>query len=41
VADASLHEVPTQEALAPLVALAEKLAHIIDLTGRKIPDVIS
>jgi len=41
VADASLHEVPTQDALAPLVALAEKLAHIIELTGRKIPDVIS
>ena len=41
VADESLHEVPTQDALAPLVALAEKLAHIIELTGRKIPDVIS
>jgi len=41
VADASLHEIPTQDALAPLVALAEKLAHIIELTGRKIPDVIS
>lgn len=41
VADASQHEVPTQEALAPLVALAEKLAHIIELTGRTTPDVIS
>jgi len=41
VADVALHEIPTQEALAPLVALAEKLARIIELTGRKIPDVIS
>ena len=41
VADASLHEIPTQQALAPLVAFAEKLARIIELTGRKIPDVIS
>jgi len=41
VADVALHEIPTQEALAPLVALAEKLASIIELTGRKIPDVIS
>jgi phosphoglucomutase len=41
VADASLHEILTQDALAPLVALAEKLAHIIESTGRKIPDVIS
>ena len=41
VADASLHVIPTQQALAPLVAFAEKLARIIELTGRKIPDVIS
>ena len=41
VADASQHEVPTQQALAPLVALAEKLAHIVELTGRTTPDVIS
>ena len=41
VADASQHEVPTQQALAPLVALAERLAHISELTGRTAPDVIS
>ena len=41
VADPSLHEIPTQEALAPLVALAEQVAHIVELTGRKVPDVIS
>jgi len=41
VADVSLHEVPTQQALAPLIRLAEKLAHIADITGRTSPDVIS
>ncbi|GHU26780.1 alpha-D-glucose phosphate-specific phosphoglucomutase [Betaproteobacteria bacterium] len=41
VADAALHEVPTQEALAPLVALAEKIANIATITGRDAPDVIS
>lgn len=41
VADAAQHEVPTQQALAPLVALAEKLARIVELTGRTVPDVIS
>jgi phosphoglucomutase len=41
VADAALHEVPTQEALAPLVALAEKIANIAAITGRDAPDVIS
>ena len=41
VADVSLHHVPTQEALAPLIALAEKLARIAELTGRTSPDVIS
>ena len=41
VADTAQHHVPTQEALAPLVTLAEELAHIVDLTGRKSPDVIS
>ncbi len=41
VADPSLHEVPTQEALAPLVALADLLAQITSITGRKGPDVIS
>lgn len=41
VADAALHEVPTQTALAPLVALAEKIADIAAITGRDAPDVIS
>ncbi|EXI82814.1 MAG: Phosphoglucomutase [Candidatus Accumulibacter appositus] len=41
VADPSLHEVPTQEALAPLVQLAETVAQISVITGRKSPDVIS
>ena len=41
VADVALHRIPTQEALAPLVALAEKLARISEITGRVSPDVIS
>jgi phosphoglucomutase len=41
VADAALHSIPTQEALAPLVALAEKVARIVEFTGRSSPDVIS
>jgi phosphoglucomutase len=41
VADPSRHEVPTQEALAPLVQLAETVAQIAGITGRKKPDVIS
>ena len=41
VGDASLHEVPTQTALAPLVELAEALACIAGITGRNAPDVIS
>ncbi len=41
VANPALHAVPTQEALAPLVALAEKVAQIVGMTGRKCPDVIS
>ena len=40
-ADPARHAIPTQEALAPLIALAEKVAHIVDKTGRKAPDVIS
>jgi phosphoglucomutase len=40
VADPSRHEVPTQEALAPLVQLAETVAQIAGITGRKKPDVI-
>lgn len=41
VADASLHEVPTQTSLAPLISLAEELANIKAITGRSAPDVIS
>ena len=41
VADASLHEIPTQTALAPLIALAENVARIAEFTGRNAPDVIS
>ena len=41
VADPALHEIPAQEALAPLVALAEKVARIAVITGRIVPDVIS
>jgi len=41
VADASSHDVPTQTSLAPLVALAEQLANIKEITGRNVPDVIS
>ncbi|MDR2113041.1 MAG: alpha-D-glucose phosphate-specific phosphoglucomutase [Candidatus Accumulibacter sp.] len=41
VADAALHEVPTREALAPLAGLAEIIADIAAITGRKTPDVIS
>jgi phosphoglucomutase len=41
VADPSRHEVPTQEALAPLIGLADAVAQIAAITGRKAPDVIS
>lgn len=41
VADTALHGVPTQEALAPLIALAEEVAQIVVMTGRDMPDVIS
>jgi phosphoglucomutase len=41
VADPDRHEVPTQEALAPLVRLAETVAQIASITGRQTPDVIS
>ncbi len=41
VADPSRHEVPTQEALAPLIDLADAVARIAAITGRKTPDVIS
>jgi phosphoglucomutase len=41
VADPALHEIPTQQALAPLVAIAEQVARIAEITGRNTPDVIS
>ena len=41
VADPALHEIPTQEALAPLIALAEQVARIAEISGRNAPDVIS
>ena len=41
VADPALHEIPTQQALAPLVAIADEVAQISVLSGRSAPDVIS
>lgn len=41
VADPVLHGIPTQEALSPLIALAETVAQIATLSGRQHPDVIS
>jgi phosphoglucomutase len=40
-ADPARHAIPVQEALASLVALAEKVARIAEISGRKAPDVIS
>jgi phosphoglucomutase len=40
-AESARHDVPTQVALAPLVALAEKVARIAEISGRTTPDVIS
>jgi phosphoglucomutase len=39
--DASRHDVPAQEALAPLVALAEAVAHIRQHTGMDAPTVMT
>jgi len=41
VADPSQHEIQTQEALAPLVALADEVAQIKAITGKAGPNVIS
>jgi len=41
VADPSRHEVPTQEALSPLIDLADAVARIAAIAGRRAPDVIS
>jgi phosphoglucomutase len=40
-ADPDRHEIPVQTALAPLIRLADEIAEIGEITGRKIPDVIS
>ncbi len=40
-ADSSRHAIPTQTALSTLIELANKVAHIADITGRQVPDVIS
>ena len=39
--DPALYEVDAQTTLAPLIELAEKLARIVEYTGRTAPDVIS
>ncbi len=41
VADPAQHEVPVQEALAPLIAFAAMLAPLSTICGREAPDVIS
>ncbi|MCM8595054.1 alpha-D-glucose phosphate-specific phosphoglucomutase [Accumulibacter sp.] len=41
VADPGRHAVPTQEALAPLIGLADAVAGIGSITGRLRPDVIT
>jgi phosphoglucomutase len=41
VADPGQHEVPTQEALAPLIRLADAVARIEAIAGREKADVIS
>ena len=40
-ADPAHHDLPVQQALASLVALAERVASIREFTGRNAPDVIS
>ncbi|MDR1709872.1 MAG: alpha-D-glucose phosphate-specific phosphoglucomutase [Candidatus Accumulibacter sp.] len=40
-ADPARHAIPAATALAPLAALAEKLAGIAEITGRTTPDVVS
>jgi len=39
--DAAQHETETQQALAPLIALADRLAGITERTGRRAPTVIT
>ena len=40
-ADPARHSIPLQEALSPLIRMAEEIAHISEITGRSKPDVIS
>ena len=40
-ADPARHGIPLQEALSPLIRMAEEIAHISGFTGRSKPDVIS
>ncbi len=40
-ADPACHDIPLQEALAPLICMAEDIAHIREITGRDKPSVIS
>ena len=40
-ADPARHGIPLQEALSPLIRMAEEIAHISEITGRSKPDVIS
>ena len=40
-ADPARHGIPLQEALSPLIRMAEEIARISEITGRSKPDVIS
>ena len=40
-ADPARHGIPLQEALSPLIRMAEETAHISELTGRSKPNVVS
>ncbi len=40
-ADPARHGIPLQEALSPLIRMAEEIAHISEITGRSKPDVVS
>ena len=40
-ADPARHGIPLQEALSPLIRMAEEIAQISEITGRSKPDVIS
>lgn len=40
-ADPARHSIPLQEALSPLIRMAEEIAHISEITGRSKPNVVS